>query len=104
MADAYRVVITARALAELGEVANYIRESSAQNAAALAGRIAGGIDSLSFMPRRYKRVGHSRTRRTPIHAMVVWPYVIYYRVDGPAHAVFVLTVMHGARRQPERFE
>lgn len=104
MQDTYRVIITDRALADLQRVAGYIRNQSPDHAAGMAKKIVDAIDSLDAMPGRFKRVGKSRKRGTPIHAMVVRPFIVYYRVDLIAKGVFILNIIHGARRQPRRFE
>jgi plasmid stabilization system protein ParE len=60
------------------------------------------IDSLASKPQRYKQVGKSRKLGSSVHAVVVRPFIIYYRID--AEAVHVLNVRRGARRQPKRFD
>ena len=103
MPDTHRVILTAEALTGLDQIARYIRNHSPQNAAAVAGAILDAIDSLGQMPTRFKQIGKSRTRGTPIHALVVRPFIIYYRVEDRPPAVYVLEVRHGSRRQPRRF-
>lgn len=100
----YRIILTAEALAELEAIADYIHRDSPQNAAAVAARLLDAMDSLMTMPTRYKRVGVSRRRGTPVHALVVGPFILYYRVDESPAAVYVLRIVHGARRQPRRFD
>jgi len=68
MAAAYRVLLTATALADLEGIARYIRRDSPQNAATTAGKILEAIDSLESMPGRFRRAGSSRKRRTPWRA------------------------------------
>jgi plasmid stabilization system protein ParE len=103
MPDAHRVILTADALADLEDIARYIREHSPQNAADVANAILDAIDSLTAMPARYKVVGRSKKRGTPVHGMVVRPFIVYYRVEQGPPAVYVLHVRHGTRRQPRRF-
>jgi len=104
MPDTHRVILTAGALHELEEIANYIRQHSPQNAAAVAETLISAIDSLATMPRRFRQVGTSRKRRSPIHAMVVRPFIVYYRIQATPPAVHILYVRHGRRRQPRRFD
>ena len=33
--------------------------------------------------------------------MVIRPFILYYRVDGGPKLVFILNVVHGARRQTD---
>ena len=103
MQDTHRVILTAVALADLENIAHFIHQDSPQNAATVAELILDAVDSLAFMPSRFRRVGKSRKRGTPILAMVVRPFIIYYRVDDPTLAVFILNIRHGSRRQPNRF-
>jgi toxin ParE1/3/4 len=104
MADDYRVNITDRALADLQDIADYIREDSAQNAASMIEQILDAIDDLNFLPGRFRVAGRSRKHGSIVHARVVRPYIVYYRLDDGTRAVFILEVRHGARRQPKRFE
>ena len=104
MANTHRVLLTAEALADLEAFAGYIRRDSPQNAAEIATRILDAIDSLASMPTRFRKAGVSRKRGTPVHSMVVRPFIIYYRVNHQPPAVFILNVRHGKRRQPRRFE
>ena len=103
MPDTHRVILTADALADLLEIARYIRQHSPRNAADVAATILDAIDSLTTMPTRYKVVGKRRKRGTPVHAMVVRPFIVYYRVEQSTAAAYVLSVLHGKRRQPRRF-
>lgn len=104
MADIYRIILTAAALSDLEAIATFIRQHSEQNAANVAQTILDAIDSLASMPSRFKQVGRSRRRGTPVHAMVVRPFILYYRVERSQSAVYDLTIRHGSRRQPRRFE
>lgn len=104
MLDTHRVILTGEALADLQAIAHFIRQHSPQNAETVADTILQAIDSLAAMPERFKLVGKSRKRGSPVHAMVVRPFIVYYRIDEISKAVHVLNVTHGARRQPRRFE
>lgn len=103
MTDRHRVILTAAALSDLEGIARFIRAQSPQNAAAVANAILNGIDSLEFMPARFKVVGNSARRRTPVHGMVIRPFIVYYRVEAHRPDVYVLHIIHGSRRQPRRF-
>ena len=100
----FRVIISNEAFEALQEIFAYIEKDSPQNAATTVGRLLDSIDSLDFMPSRYGVVGASRKRNTPVHRMVVQPFLVYYAVSDIAHTVTVLTIVHGARRQPKRFD
>jgi plasmid stabilization system protein ParE len=36
--------------------------------------------------------------------MSVPPFIVYYRTDDKRRSVRILTIRHGARRQPKRFK
>jgi plasmid stabilization system protein ParE len=100
----FRVNLTNQALADLQRIFSYIAQSSVQNASDMVGAILDSIDTLNAMPRRFKVAGKSRKTGSPVHSLVVRPFLVYYRVQDHPPAVFVLTIRHGARRQPRRFE
>jgi plasmid stabilization system protein ParE len=77
MEQAHRVILTNAALGELEAIASFIYQHSPQNAALAADRILNAINSLVLMPDRFKKVGASRIQGSPIHAMVVRPFIIY---------------------------
>jgi plasmid stabilization system protein ParE len=104
MIGEYRVHITDRALYNLEAISNYISSDSPQNAARMIGRILDAIDDLAFMPKRFRVAGTSRKHGSLIHARVVRPYIIYYRVDDSPKYVFIMEIRHGARQQPDDFE
>src|SRR5688572_32232012 len=104
MPATHRVFLTAGALADLKAIANHIRNDSPQNAASVAARTLEAIDSLATMPMRFRRAGTSRKRGTPVHSMVVRPFIVYYRVEASPVSVYVLLVRHARRRQPKRFQ
>jgi toxin ParE1/3/4 len=99
----YRTLITAEALADLETMFGYIDARSPQGARSMVKRLLDAIDALNQMPSRHKIVGRSRKSGAPVHSMVVRPYIVYYRIDPANLAVYIMTVRHGARRQPRRF-
>lgn len=103
MADSYRIKITSEALSDLQGIFTAIHKDSPQGAAGMVEKILNQLDSLDTMPSRFKVVGRSRSTNLPVHAVVVRPYIVYYRVDEARDWVFVMSVRHGARRQPRRF-
>lgn len=104
MPNSYHVNITNRAYRDIEAIFEYIQQESPQNAAKVIERILDAIDDLNFMPTRFRVAGKSRKRGNPIHARVMRPFIIYYRIDTSAQRVFIVEVRHGARRQPRRFE
>ncbi len=55
-------------------------------------------------PHRYEVHQHRRDTSKTVRSMAVPPLIVYYRIDDALLAVRVLTVQHGARRQPRRFK
>lgn len=104
MAARCRINITDEASIDLRQIYDYIQENSPQNAAMVAERILHAIDQLYEMPSRFKVVGKSRRTGSSVHAVVVNPFIVYYRVEESRNTVFVLTIRHGARRRPRRFD
>ena len=102
MRDTHEVILLPEARGDIAKIVAYIRYDSRQNAANVGDRLLAAISSLSHMPGRFKQVGRSRARGSPVHAMVVNPFVVYYRIDPDE--VYVLHVQHGARRRPRKFE
>jgi plasmid stabilization system protein ParE len=103
MADAYHVNITSQALADLQSIFAYIARDSSYNAAGVIKEVLDAIDDLEYMPGRFRIAGKSRKHGRVMHARVVRPFIIYYRIHEPTRAVFVTEIRHGARRQPRRF-
>ena len=100
MPDTYFVRITPRALADLEQIFEYIRQDSPQNAATMIEKFVESIAGLNILPHRYDvpRVGTVSGRQ--VRSMPVRPYLVRYRIDEKRKAVFILHVRHGARRRP----
>jgi plasmid stabilization system protein ParE len=56
------------------------------------------------LPHRYKVHEHRKDPSLAVRSMPVPPFIVYYRVDDVRLSVRVLSVRHGARRQPRRFK
>lgn len=90
---------------ELRSIFNYIKGDSPDHASDTIARILDELDRLvEPFPVRHKVVGRSKSRGNPVHALSIPPYIVYYRVDAPDEQVMLMRVLHGARRQPKRFE
>jgi plasmid stabilization system protein ParE len=100
----YDVRITKTASSDLVEIHQFIEQDSPQNAAEMIGRLFESIDALELLPYRYKVHQLSKQPDRVIRSMPVPPYVVYYRVLEGAGVVRILTVRHGARRKPRRFD
>lgn len=103
MPQRYRVLMMPEAAADLTGILDHIERDSAQNARAVIATLIDAIDSLTHFPHRYKVHRSVRDPNRVVRSMPVPPHVVYYRVIEQHHVVRVLTVRHGARRQPQRF-
>ena len=65
MPDAFQVRITPRALSDLEEIFDYIRQSSPQNAAMMIERLMNAIDGLEMFPSRFRTSGRSASAVIP---------------------------------------
>lgn len=104
MADRFRIIILPKASRDIVSICSYIEQHSPQNASSVAQQIVNAIDSLDFLPARYKVHEHRVDPAKTVHALPVPPFIIYYRVDETQQAVRILTIRHGSRRQPKRFK
>lgn len=98
MQPTHRVLIAPRALADLEEVFEYIRQDSPQNAARFIGRLIDAIDGLNILPYRFNVPRNGLVRGRQVRSMPVPPYLVRYRIDDAKKLVYVLRVRHGARR------
>lgn len=91
-----RVAYTPRALADLEEIADYIKARSPQGAARVRTAILDALQTLAQFP----RVGRSQTveavRKIGVRK---YPYLIFYMVDEAAEEIVVLTIRHGSRER-----
>jgi toxin ParE1/3/4 len=103
MSDRFDVRITREASSDLEEISDYISAESPQNAVAMVTEIVTAIFSLATLPHRFKVHQPSKKADRVVRAMLVYPYIVYYRIADTSKSVQILTVRHGARRQPKRF-
>jgi plasmid stabilization system protein ParE len=104
MPDPYRAIISREASADLQALHRYIARDSTNNAAKMVERILTAIESLQIAPHRTVVERQSRKVKHPVRSVPVWPYVIYFRAVDEEHVIRILTIRHGARRRPRRFD
>ena len=102
MAKRYKVIISPAVASELAEIHDFIERDSPQNAAAMISRLLAATDSLEILPERYPVYEGKRQPSETVRRMPVPPYLVYYRIKEVAGAVELITIRHGARRQPAR--
>ena len=100
----YQVNVTTRANADLRSIFDHIAKDSPERAKLVIRRLLDAIQNLETMPARFRSVGRSRKHGRGVHARVVAPFIVYYRIAEKRKVVFVTEVRHGARRQPRGFE
>jgi plasmid stabilization system protein ParE len=97
------VRIMPRAAKDLSEIVGFLITDSENHGRDVAIEIITAIDSLDCFPLRCRIHKSSREPGRVVRSMLVEPYLVYYRVLASRNCVEVLTVRHGARRQPKRF-
>jgi toxin ParE1/3/4 len=96
----YRVIFSARASSDLHEIHSHIEKDSPRNASSVIAELIDAIDSLEQLPLRYPVYSGHVQPSEAVRRMPVPPFLIYYRVHESRGAVELITVRHGARRQP----
>jgi len=89
---------TRRALRALDEVAEYIAQDRPQAALRMVERIEDAVSTLARFP-ELGRTGRVQGTRELVVAGT--PYIVPYQIKGSV--VEILTVLHAARRWPDRF-
>ena len=86
---------TPRAVADLVEIADYIRQFSPASSRKVRDEIQRAIAMLERFPFSGPRTNVDSVRKVVVRR---YPYIVYYAVE--ARDVVILTIQHGARRQP----
>lgn len=91
-------------LSELQSIFDFIKADSPDRAAGMIAEILDGLELLRESPIRHKVVGRSQRHDSLVHRVVIGKYLAYYWIDSSDDRVNLITIRHGARRQPKRFE
>jgi addiction module RelE/StbE family toxin len=85
------------AIADLGEIADYLKARSPRGAAAVGERIEEVVSLLAQHP----GIGRVLEQRPSVRVMPLgrYPYLVFYEVVG--NELQILHIRHGARRQVE---
>jgi len=86
-------VYAPRALRDLEEIAEYLRERSPSGAARAMTAIKSGIDALMAFPEMCPPLDSAGHRRLPV---LRFPYVVFYRIAGDE--ILILHIRHTSRR------
>ena len=97
----YRIIITPDAFDDLVELRDYIADVllAPETALACIQTIRREIGSLARMPARNKCVDQEPWHSRGVRKIIVKNFYVYYRIDEPAGAVFVLNVIYARRDQ-----
>jgi toxin ParE1/3/4 len=104
MPQAYRVIVSPRAFADLDAILDYISQDSPANAVKMIDRLWDSAKSLEQLPHRYRIVFGRRRPAKETRMMPVPPYLIYYRIVEEQSVVRVITIRHAARRRLRRLD
>lgn len=99
----FRIVVSPKASAEVVAIHTFIAQDSPQNAVGVTRTLFAAFDSLGQLPYRYRIFKTSKKTGRQIRVMPVPPFLIYYQVIDDERVVRVITVRHGAQRQPRSF-
>jgi plasmid stabilization system protein ParE len=100
----YRLILAPEATRNLQSIYDFIRKDSPQGAVNVVSRILRAISKLDRFPHRNLVEHHNKKIKHPVRSLPVRPYIVYFRVIESQRAVRVLTVRHGTRRRPRRFQ
>jgi plasmid stabilization system protein ParE len=103
MPGSYRIIISPQASADLAALHAYIARNSPDNAARMVKQLLVAIETLRIFPHRTVFQRASRKIGHPVRTLPVRPYVVYFRAVDDVRVVRVLTIRHGSRQRPGRF-
>ncbi len=98
MPEEYRIEIVPRAVSDLRAIFDFIERDSPRHALKMVGKLHSSIETLRGLPYRHALIRGSRKARANVRSMIVYPYVVDYRVNESREMVSVLRVRHGARQ------
>jgi plasmid stabilization system protein ParE len=104
MNEVYRIILLPEVVSDLASIHDFIERDSPQNAVAVIRKLMESIDTLDQFPQRCKIHLSSTVADRVVRSMSEPPFIIYYRVIDLDHVVEVMTIRHGARKQPKRFK
>jgi plasmid stabilization system protein ParE len=103
MINSYQVILLPEAEADLQDIYDYIADDN-PIAAGKVDRLVATAESLRQLSRRYRVRLSRKSPDRVVHSVPNPPYILNYRVLEKSAVVEVMTIRHGARRQPKRFK
>lgn len=100
----YTILPTASFKKELNEIVYYLKNKLEEPKIAkrFYKNVIKNMNSLSFMPERYKRIEEVYNRKKNLRRMLVNNYVIIYEVKKDISQVFILHIFHGSQNYLEK--
>jgi toxin ParE1/3/4 len=94
-----RLHYTARATADLTQIADYLVARSPAGARRVRAAILVTLQSIIDLPYAGRLQTENAVRKVAVRR---YPYLVYYRVDEDAEEIVILTIQHSARRRAFR--
>ena len=89
----YQVILSPLALDDLEQIVRYVASHDPQAAERLGNRLLDHAEKLRDLPQRGGKV----RSRPGVRKLLLWPYLIFYRVNEHSRSVEVLRFWHGAQ-------
>lgn len=89
----WQVILSPLALDDLEQIVRYVTQHDPQAAERLGNRLLDHAESLREVPQRRGPV----RSRPGVRKLLLWPYLIFYRVNEQSLSVEVLRFWHGAQ-------
>jgi len=90
---------TPRAVVDLAEIADHIRERNPKAAVRVRSSILKSLDNLKVFPRMGRKQSTPGVRKLVTRR---YSYLVYYKVDMDAREVVVLSIRHPARKRKHK--
>jgi addiction module RelE/StbE family toxin len=95
----YQIIWSPEALNQLGDLVRFISRDNPAAAEKLGNTIIEKVLLLAQFPEMGKKFG--KLNRADVREVLVPPYRVIYQIHDQRKAISVLTIWHGARREPE---
>jgi toxin ParE1/3/4 len=92
----FRVILSKKALRELGEITRFIAKENPDAARELRDKLLAQALELKHFPFRHARGSH----RAGVRKVPVGSYLVYYSVNEAARTVTILRFWHSSRQPP----
>jgi toxin ParE1/3/4 len=94
-----KIGLSRRAEADLGKIADYLRERNPGAAIRVREAIMAALKTLAAFPESGRRQAANGVRKVVVPR---YPYIVYYTIDHEYDEIVVVHIRHGARRPAHR--